>query len=102
MLVGFGLAVIGALFRLWVVSVSSSSPSSQSSSSSRASVSRSGGLGAPRFMLLRCFWPASNLGSSSASMRLRPRRTCSGVECFGGFHIKRFSNLFLFLRGGFT
>ncbi|RAL40196.1 hypothetical protein DM860_008336 [Cuscuta australis] len=28
----------------------------------------------------------------SVSMRLRPKRTCSGVECFGGYHIKRFLN----------
>ncbi|KAF8033096.1 hypothetical protein BT93_D1863 [Corymbia citriodora subsp. variegata] len=98
MLVGFGLAVIGALLRLWVVSVSSFPPS-QSSSSSLASAAA---LGALRFMLLCGFRPRSNLVPSSASMRLRPRRTCSGVECFGGFHIKRFSNLFLFLRGGLT
>ncbi|CAI9775151.1 unnamed protein product [Fraxinus pennsylvanica] len=32
------------------------------------------------------------------SMRLRPKRTCSGVESFVGFHIKRL-NLFLLLRG---
>ncbi|KAL2542604.1 Ethylene-responsive transcription factor [Abeliophyllum distichum] len=32
------------------------------------------------------------------SMRLRPKRTCSGVESFGGFHIKRILNLFLLLR----
>ncbi|CAF1904812.1 hypothetical protein Bca4012_049680 [Brassica carinata] len=25
----------------------------------------------------------------SLSMRLRPKRTCSGVEVFGGFHIKQ-------------
>nr|GLL32181.1 hypothetical protein DM860_008336 [Ipomoea trifida]GMD13606.1 EREBP-like factor [Ipomoea batatas]GMD15301.1 EREBP-like factor [Ipomoea batatas]GMD16776.1 EREBP-like factor [Ipomoea batatas]GMD21125.1 EREBP-like factor [Ipomoea batatas] len=30
----------------------------------------------------------------SVSMRLRPKRTCSGVECFGGFHIKRFLHTF--------
>lgn len=35
----------------------------------------------------------------TVSMRLRPKRTCSGVECFGGFHITRFLDLFLFLRG---
>lgn len=36
------------------------------------------------------------------SMRLRPKRTCSGVECFGGFVIMKFFYLFLFLRGPFT
>ncbi|PON95922.1 hypothetical protein TorRG33x02_081700 [Trema orientale] len=36
------------------------------------------------------------------SMRLRPKRTCSGVVCFGTFHIKQFSFIFLFLRGGLT
>lgn len=29
-------------------------------------------------------------------------RTCSGVECFGGFHIQQYSNPFLFLRGDLT
>ncbi|KAL0701189.1 hypothetical protein Bca4012_057311 [Brassica carinata] len=29
------------------------------------------------------------LQSPSLSMRLRPKRTCSGVEVFGGFHIKQ-------------
>ncbi|KAL7240450.1 hypothetical protein ACSBR2_006159 [Camellia fascicularis] len=38
----------------------------------------------------------------TVSMPLRPKRTCSGVECFGGFHIKRFFYLFLFLRGPLT
>lgn len=45
---------------------------------------------------------SNNLGFSSVSMRLRPKRTCSGVECFGGFHIKRFIALFLFFRGTLT
>ncbi|KAL8224352.1 hypothetical protein R6Q57_019827 [Mikania cordata] len=38
----------------------------------------------------------------TVSMRLRPKRTCSGVECFGGFHINRLFDLFLFLRGPAT
>ncbi|QHO36116.1 uncharacterized protein LOC107467466 [Arachis duranensis] len=42
------------------------------------------------------------LVNPAVSMRLRPRRTCSGVVCFGGFHIQRFSTLFLFLRGDLT
>ncbi|KAH1035631.1 hypothetical protein GYH30_055559 [Glycine max] len=70
-----------------------------------------------------------NTVNPSVSMRLRPKRfvwcaffcvlyffgfifmgfgsvffsrTCCGVECFGGFHIQRFSYLFIFLRGDFT
>ncbi|AET01966.1 hypothetical protein MtrunA17_Chr8g0345521 [Medicago truncatula] len=38
----------------------------------------------------------------SVSMRLRPKRTCYRVVCFGGFHIQKFSNLFLFLRVDLT
>ncbi|WOH07708.1 hypothetical protein DCAR_0727141 [Daucus carota subsp. sativus] len=38
----------------------------------------------------------------TVSMRLRPKRTCSGVECFGGFVIMKYFYLFLFLRGPFT
>lgn len=29
-------------------------------------------------------------------------RTCSGIEFFGGFHIKKFCYLLLFLRGPHT
>ncbi|KAL4384448.1 hypothetical protein GQ457_15G005090 [Hibiscus cannabinus] len=44
-----------------------------------------------------------NLVFPAVSMRLRPKKTCSGVECFGGFHIKqRVFYLFLFLRGAHT
>ncbi|CAN4121865.1 unnamed protein product [Withania somnifera] len=35
---------------------------------------------------------------SAVSMRLRPKRTCSGVVCFGGFHINRFLHPILLLR----
>ncbi|KAL3510798.1 hypothetical protein ACH5RR_030199 [Cinchona calisaya] len=45
---------------------------------------------------------SSSLPFPTVSMRLRPKRTCSGVECFGGFHIKRFLSLFLFFRGPHT
>ncbi|CAK8574092.1 unnamed protein product [Lathyrus sativus] len=38
----------------------------------------------------------------SVSMRLRPKRTGCRVECFGGFEIQKFSNLFLFFRGDLT
>lgn len=43
-----------------------------------------------------------NLCFSPASMRFRPKRTCSGVEGFGGFHIRRFTDLLLFLRETLT
>ena len=33
---------------------------------------------------------------------IEAKRTCCGVGCFGGFHIQRFSYLFIFLRGDFT
>ncbi|CAN1181338.1 hypothetical protein LINPERPRIM_LOCUS6189 [Linum perenne] len=56
----------------------------------------------PRYMLLCCSQQSSLLRFASASMRLRPKRTSSGVKCFGGFHINRSSHLFLFLRGGLT
>ncbi|KAH6802108.1 hypothetical protein C2S51_033554 [Perilla frutescens var. frutescens] len=36
------------------------------------------------------------------SMRLRPKRTCSGVQCFGGYLINWLLNLFLFLRRPLT
>lgn len=70
---GFDLALIGAPSQLWLFS-----------SSCCSLVNR------------------LNLVNPSVSMRLRPKRTCSGVECFGTFHIKRFSLIFLFLRGGLT
>ncbi|KAL3824084.1 hypothetical protein ACJIZ3_020113 [Penstemon smallii] len=38
----------------------------------------------------------------TVSMRLRPKRTCSGVECFGGYHINRLLNNLVFLRGPLT
>ncbi|VVA94493.1 unnamed protein product [Arabis nemorensis] len=34
----------------------------------------------------------------SLSMRLRPKRTCSGVEVFGGFHIKQQKFSFFIVR----
>ncbi|KAL8161323.1 hypothetical protein V2J09_012812 [Rumex salicifolius] len=41
--------------------------------------------------VLCCFTKQSVLLCFSlSSMRLMPRRTCSGVEFFGGFHIDRF------------
>lgn len=41
-------------------------------------------------------------GLQAASMRLRSKRTGSGVECFGAFHIHRFLYMFLFFRGALT
>ncbi|KAK9750329.1 hypothetical protein RND81_02G188000 [Saponaria officinalis] len=43
-----------------------------------------------------------SLRFSPVSMCLRPKRTCSGVICFGCFHIKRFIALFLFFRETLT
>ncbi|KHN05571.1 hypothetical protein glysoja_035771 [Glycine soja] len=51
--------------------------------------------------MLHCIL-SHNTVNLPVSMRLRPKRTCCGVECFGGFHIQRFSYLFIFLRGDFT
>ncbi|GMH01886.1 hypothetical protein Nepgr_003725 [Nepenthes gracilis] len=56
----------------------------------------------PLFLLCCYIRPSVCLCFRPVSMRLRPKRTCSGVECFGGFHIKRYSNLFLFLRETLT
>ncbi|KAI4304962.1 hypothetical protein MLD38_040415 [Melastoma candidum] len=56
----------------------------------------------PCLMILRFPLQRSNLGSSAASMTLRPKRTCSGLVCSGGFHTQRFVALFLFLRGDLT
>ncbi|KAH0668600.1 hypothetical protein KY289_023093 [Solanum tuberosum] len=39
---------------------------------------------------------------TTVSMRLRPKRTCSGVVCFGGFHINRFLHPILLLRRPIT
>ncbi|KAK4263791.1 hypothetical protein QN277_029162 [Acacia crassicarpa] len=55
-----------------------------------------------RCMLLCSFRQSLNLVNPTASMPLRSKRTCSGVECFGGFHNIRFSHLFIFLRGDLT
>ncbi|RHN39597.1 hypothetical protein MtrunA17_Chr8g0345541 [Medicago truncatula] len=39
---------------------------------------------------------------SKFSMRLRPKRTCYRVVCFGGFLMQKVCNLFLFLRVDLT
>lgn len=80
---GFDLAVIGAPLKLWI------------------------SLSAAALLLVSLFCCVahqqnSTLSFPTVSMRLRSKRTCSGVECFGGFHIKRFFYLFLFLRGPLT
>ncbi|MED6131972.1 hypothetical protein PIB30_015122 [Stylosanthes scabra] len=82
--------VVGALYQqLWI--------SSPSSSSSLLLTLTSVFFAC--FMLLCLTKQRLTLVNPPVSMRLRPRRTCSGVVCFGGFHIQRFSTLFLFLRG---
>ncbi|KAM3203732.1 hypothetical protein P3L10_031358 [Capsicum annuum] len=45
-----------------------------------------------------CCMQKQQIFSCNYSMRLRPKRTCSGVVCFGGFHINRFLHLILLLR----
>ncbi|TKY50827.1 hypothetical protein E2542_SST22333 [Spatholobus suberectus] len=84
---GFILAVIGAPLKLFIVYVFVSFVLTLFACSSCC--------------MLHCILN-HNIVSPSVSMRLRPKRTCCGVECFGGFHIQRFSYLFIFLRGDFT
>ncbi|XP_028768237.1 uncharacterized protein LOC114754022 [Neltuma alba] len=84
----FDLAVIGAPLKLCVLSATLLFLFSVCS--------------AIRCMLLCSSRQRLNLVYPTASMRLRPKRTCSGVECFGGFHNIRFSHLFIFLRGDLT
>ncbi|OAY31310.1 hypothetical protein MANES_14G101800v8 [Manihot esculenta] len=84
----FDLALIGALLKLCFIP----------SASSTLCVC----CGSLCYMLLCCFQQSLHLGFPAISMRLRSKRTCSGVECFGGFHIKRFFYLFLYLRGALT
>ncbi|XVE53304.1 hypothetical protein DITRI_Ditri02bG0193300 [Diplodiscus trichospermus] len=89
----FGLALIGAQLQLW-----------RSSSTVICSYRLfTTALLAVSCMILCFYRQRLNLVFPTVSMRLRPKRTCSGVECFGGFHIKqRFFYLFLFLRGDHT
>ncbi|KAK3222554.1 hypothetical protein Dsin_009579 [Dipteronia sinensis] len=76
---GFDLAVVGAPLKLWI---------SYSSTDLLSVIA----------VLLCCFEQSLNLVNPSVSMRLRPRRTCSG-----DFHIKhRYFYLLIFLRGDFT
>lgn len=82
----FDLVLIGALLQLWLFTITTLFVL----------------FGLCCCMRLCCFRQRLNLVLPSVSMRLRPKRTCSGVKCFGAFHIKRFSFLFLFLRGGLT
>lgn len=44
---------------------------------------------------VRSFFP-------TGSMRFRPKRTCSGVVYFGGYHINHCFNIFLFFREPLT
>ncbi|KAI9078533.1 hypothetical protein K1719_039471 [Acacia pycnantha] len=48
---------------------------------------------------LCCVKQGLNLVNPTVSMRLRTKRTCSELVCFGDFHIQRFSNPVIFLRG---
>ncbi|EOA34853.1 hypothetical protein CARUB_v10022434mg [Capsella rubella] len=86
---GFESTVILSLIHL-------SSPiySSSSSSSTPSSSLKSGLLNALHF----CSKQRLVLQTPSLSMRLRPKRTCSGVEVFGGFHIKQQKFSFFIVR----
>ncbi|XVE85936.1 hypothetical protein DITRI_Ditri17bG0131900 [Diplodiscus trichospermus] len=85
----FDLALIGAQLQLWL-----------SSSTIVYSHLFSTALLAVFRMILCFYWQRLNLVFPTVSMLLRPIRTCFGVTCFGGFHIKqRFFYLLLFLRG---
>ncbi|XWS23244.1 hypothetical protein CRYUN_Cryun29cG0104800 [Craigia yunnanensis] len=88
----FDLALIGAQLKLWL-----------SSSTIVCSHLLTTALLAVSCMILCFYRQRLNLVFPTVSMRLRPKRTCSGVKCFGGFHIKqRFLYLLLFLRGAHT
>ncbi|XVF03405.1 hypothetical protein REPUB_Repub04eG0258500 [Reevesia pubescens] len=94
----FDLALIGAQLQLWLSSSSTTkvvcSPSHLFFTTALLAVS---------CMILCFFRQRLILFFHTISMRLRPKRTCSGVECFGSFHIKqRFFYLFLYLRGAHT
>ncbi|XVE91422.1 hypothetical protein REPUB_Repub01dG0008200 [Reevesia pubescens] len=90
----FDLALIGAQLQLWLSSSTTIVCSHLFTSAFLLAVS----------CMILCFSRQRlNLVFPTVSMRLRPKRTCSGVECFGCFHIKqRFFYLFLFLRGDHT
>ncbi|KAG2401191.1 uncharacterized protein HKW66_Vig0197730 [Vigna angularis] len=87
---GFILAVIGAPLKLSKICVSFSLFSILSEIVFFAS-----------WCMLSCVL-CDNIVKPSVSMRLRSKRTCCGVECYGCFHIQRFSYLFIFLRGDLT
>lgn len=53
---------------------------------------------AQQILCCDCHQQGVSLFLSAVSMRLRPKRTCSGVVCFGGFHINRFLHPILLLR----
>ncbi|MCE0481920.1 hypothetical protein HAX54_040129, partial [Datura stramonium] len=76
----FCLAVIGALLKLWI-----------SVSSVIFDLCMQQILCCDHQQGISLFFP-------TVSMRLRPKRTCSGVVCFGGFHINRFLHPILLLR----
>ncbi|XVF86009.1 hypothetical protein PTKIN_Ptkin17bG0166400 [Pterospermum kingtungense] len=88
----FDLALIGAQLQLWL-----------SSSTIVCSHLFTSALLAVSCTILCFYGQRPSFLFPAVSMRLRPKRTCSGVECFGSFHIKqRIFYLFLFLRGDHT
>ncbi|XWS64314.1 hypothetical protein CRYUN_Cryun06bG0175600 [Craigia yunnanensis] len=87
----FDLALIGAQLQLWL----SSSTIVCFHLFTTASLAVS--------CMILCFYRQRlNLVFPTVSMRLRSQRICSGVECFGGVHLKRLLYLFLFMRGAHT
>ncbi|KAG7651013.1 hypothetical protein ISN45_At01g059160 [Arabidopsis thaliana x Arabidopsis arenosa] len=84
---GFESTVILSLIHI-------SSPISSSSSPSSSSL-KSCLLNALHFC---CNKQRLVLETPSLSMRLRPKRTCSSVEVFGGFHIKQQKFSFFIVR----
>ncbi|XP_010551272.1 PREDICTED: uncharacterized protein LOC104821939 [Tarenaya hassleriana] len=82
---GFESAVILSLFQI-SFPFTTTTPSSSSFS----------GLKALLNALHFCSKQRLILEFPSLSMRLRPKRTCSGVEVFGGFHIKQKQPFFIF------
>ncbi|KAL1223286.1 hypothetical protein V5N11_010862 [Cardamine amara subsp. amara] len=84
---GFESTVILSLINN--ISSSISSSSSSSSSSLKTCLAKA---------LHFCSKQRLILETPSLSMRLRPKRTCSGVDVFGGFHIKQQKFSFFIVR----
>ncbi|CAA7058142.1 unnamed protein product [Microthlaspi erraticum] len=86
---GFESAVI-----LSLINISSPISSSSSTSPLKSGLAAAVSSNAVHF----CSKQRLILEIPSLSMRLRPKRTCSGVEVFGGFHIKQQKFAFFIVR----